>query len=379
MVFHEKRAEIIHLLEEWLPIPQNLDELHEWTESAEEVIDSYDLSEYEQMYMDALLGSYEEQFKLIIQQQIVPEVSNEVMDALCARNQIEQRTDAWYKQMTTIISASELGNLFASSYQRSKFVISKTQPYQPRKQQLAVPSGQMSAFDWGIRFEPVVKQIYEHLHRATIKELGRMIHQVDPRCAASPDGLIYTSAKKGRLIEIKCPVTREIDGTVPKDYYHQMQMQLHVTGLYACEYVEASFSSPYNREPMKHGPSCLLGTDGSYHGFIALIRYASLRAGQDFYYIYSPVNCDSDWIPMIDADEDIIEIIPWRLHQWSEQTVYKSNEWWRTTHLLIDEFWRDVEKCKRGEFKQQESSRPVKKQKPSNDVCMISFTRLDHS
>ena len=366
--------DIIYLLENWLETPTTYAEMNEWLCSADEIIYGFDLSVIEQRYIDMILDMYETQFTLMIQQR-TPIVSQLEMDALLARTQTEQRTEEWYKQMTTIISASELGNLFASAYQRSKFVISKTKPYVRRQQDLAVSSSRMSAFDWGIRFEPVVKQIYEHMHSATIKDLGRMIHPGDPRCTASPDGLIYHStnpSKQGRLIEIKCPVTREIDGSIPKDYYHQMQMQLHVTGLHECEYVEASFSSQYNQECVKKGPPCL------YYGVIALVRRGIVQHGQEYDYIYGPLQCD-DWQPMVDAEDDIVEIIPWRLYQWSEQVVYRNDEWWRTTYPLIEEFWRDVEKCNRGEFQQIESKRPTKKLKPNHDACMITFTKLDHN
>lgn len=60
----------------------------------------------------------------------------EYLDELLARKQTEQRTEEWYQQMSTIISASELGNLFASPYQRAKFVKSKTVPYKIRNQPL---------------------------------------------------------------------------------------------------------------------------------------------------------------------------------------------------------------------------------------------------
>lgn len=73
--------------------------------------------------------------------------------------------------MSTIISASELGKLFGSPRERAKLVVSKTVPYPERNQPLAVLSDYMSAFDWGIRFEPVVKQIYEDKYGTIIKEL----------------------------------------------------------------------------------------------------------------------------------------------------------------------------------------------------------------
>jgi hypothetical protein len=275
--------------------------------------------------------------------------------------------------MNSILSASELGNLFASPRQRAKMVLSKTVPYESRFAPLAVPSDSMSAFDWGIRFEPVVKQIYEYKYNTDVRELGRLIHPTYNKCSASPDGLVYScpkSERTGRLIEIKCPVTREIDGSIPKDYYAQIQMQLHVTGLKNCDYVEAVFSSKYNNTAEKYGP-------GLFTGFVALIRYPEMKGDNEFYYIYSPVNAENEWTPEIKENEELVEIIPWRLIQWSEQIVTRSEEWWQSIKPIIDNFWEDVEKAKRGEFVIPESTRPAKK--PREEKCMIIFNKCDEN
>jgi len=380
-MFHEKLKTIIHLFDAWLPLPQDHTQLEQWMESAQMIIDTFDIeSETELAYLDRILEMYHEQWTKILLKQSAANYSEipskEVLDALLSQKQLEQRTSEWYHQMATIISASELGHLFGSARERAKLVLSKTVPYPSRNQPLAVVSERMSAFDWGIRFEPVVKQIYEHKYGTTIKELGRLSHQVDPRCTASPDGLIYHCPKNertGRLIEIKCPVTREIDGTVPKDYYAQMQMQLHVTGLTVCDYVEAVFTSPYNQGvALREGP-------GLYNGYIALVRRAEGTYGNDFYYVYSPVNCEAEWPDTvkheIKMDEEVVEIIPWSVHQWSEQQVRRNEEWWRALQPTIEAFWEDVEKAKRGEFTVPESTRPAKK--PKTEQCMIVFTKCD--
>ena len=151
-----------------------------------------------------------------------------------------------------------------------------------------------------------------------------------------------------------------------------MQLQLHVTGLAACDYIEAAFSSPYNNDNVKEGPAL-------YSGFIVLVRHSIPQSGQEYYYVYSPINCDNSWQPMVE-DDDMVEIIPWRLYKWSEQVVYKSEEWWQKTCPVIEEFWRDVEKCKRGEFTAIDSTRPTKKLKAAREEkCMITFTRLPTS
>lgn len=377
MLFQEKLKALIELFEKWLSEPEDNVQLEQWIEAADDLSYSFEFSDSEQTYVDRIIEMYEEQFKIKILQrnlQISKDIpSQEVLDELINRKQIEQRTPEWYAQMNSILSASELGNLFGSPRQRAKMVISKTQSYEPRYQPLAVPSDSMSAFDWGIRFEPVVKQIYEYKYGTTIKELGRLIHPTYNKCSASPDGLVYNCPKlerKGRLIEIKCPVTREIDGTVPKDYYAQMQMQLHVTQLKFCDYVEAVFSSKYNNTPEKIGP-------GLFNGYIALIRYSEMKGDSEFYYIYSPVNVDTEWQPEIKEGEELVEIIPWRLIQWHEQIVTRSEEWWASIKPIIDIFWEDVEKARCGEFVVPESTRPVKK--PREEKCMIIFNKLDEN
>jgi hypothetical protein len=376
MNFADKLRSLINLIENWLSEPEDNTQLEQWIESADILAYSYDFSDIEQTYVDRIMDMYEEQMKTKLAQKLktankdIPPI--EYLDELLNRKQIEQRTPEWYAQMATIISASELGNLFASPRQRAKMVVSKTLPYEARNQPLATTSDRMSAFDWGIRFEPVVKQIYEYKYGTVVKELGRLHHQIDSRCTASPDGLVYScpkSERTGRLIEIKCPVTREIDGSIPKDYYAQIQMQLHVTGLKLCDYVEAVFSSKYNNMPEKIGP-------GQYDGYIALVRYAEMKGTQEFYYIYSPVNCDINWAPEIGEDEEVVEMIPWRLIQWSEQIVTRSEEWWASIKPVIDNFWEDVEKAKRGEFVVPESTR-VKK--PKEEKCMIVFKKLDEN
>jgi hypothetical protein len=377
MHFHEKLKELISLLEKWLPDPQDNSQVQQWVQSADAIAYSFEFTDQEQTYVDRMIEMFQEQWKLQLEKgkiQPMEDIGEELFDhleELLQRKQTEQRTPEWYAQMVTILSASELGSLFAAPRQRAKLVVSKTQPYQIRNQYLAVPSDRMSAFDWGIRFEPVVKQLYEYKYEAMVKELGRMTHPSDPRCSASPDGLVYqchNKERRGRLIEIKCPVTREVDDNIPKDYYRQMQMQLHVTGLTCCDYVEAVFSSVYNQTPPREGPEL-------FHGCIALVQYSEVKNGQPYYYRYSPINCEQEWQPIIEDGEEIVEIIPWRLLQWNEQLVKRSEEWWISLQPIMEAFWMDVEKARQGDFVIPESTRAPKRKK--EELCQIIFQKLD--
>ncbi len=383
--FRTKLAEWLRLVENWLSEPEDSVQLQQWLESAEELADAYEFTSEEEGVVDHLLEAYEAQFRAKLERP--PSTSSdptlmERLDALLQQKQTEQRTPEWYRQMSEIISASELGQLFAAPRQRAKLVLSKTVPPVPRNQALAVYSDQMSAFDWGIRFEPVVKQIYEARYGVTLKELGRLQHPTHPQCMASPDGLVYHCPKgirTGRLVEIKCPVTRDIDGKISKDYYAQMQMQLHVTGLTHCDFVEAEFASPYAQLSPKQGPSTESGT-------IALVytpppphpesdpeEKREWSTHGSFHYEYSPVNAPSDWAPMLMGDAEVVEWIPWRLMKWCEQLVVRNEEWWVSLQPVLRTFWEDVEQAKQGLFTIPESTRPTKKAKTTEDVCRIQF------
>jgi YqaJ-like viral recombinase domain len=375
MLFQDTLKDLIDLFEKLLSNPQDSTQLEQWKDAVDHIIESHDFTDQEQELIDLLVEQYEEQHTKRIEyhqkKQITCIPSRDYIDELLNRKQHEQRTLAWYQQMATIISASELGSLFASPRERAKLVLSKTVPYPNRNQTLAVTSDRMSAFDWGIRFEPVVKQIYEYKYGTTIKELGRLTHSIDHRCTASPDGLVYScplEQRTGRLIEIKCPVSRKVDGIIPPQYYDQMQMQLHVTGLFICDFVEAVFSSKYNNIEMKDEP-------GLYHGLIAIVRYAEPKNGQDFYYVYSPLQCEPSWTPVLSQDEELVEITPWKLQQWSEQMVKRNEEWWTALQPVINTFWEDVEKAKQGEFTIPDSTRATKVAK--KEPCLIQFHKVD--
>lgn len=378
--FQKKLLEVIHLFDNWLIEPADTVQIEQWIENAKAIIYSFECHDEEEEYMDKIIEMYSSEFHDALES-FTTDIDISYMDELLQRKQTEQRTAEWYAQVSTVISASEISNLFSTDYQRGQFVQSKTHPPMPRNQPLAVMSERMSAFDWGIRFEPVVKQLYELKYSATIKDLGRLTHPEDNKCCASPDGLIYSTIasehkdRVGRLIEIKCPVTREINNSVPKEYYGQMQLQLHVTGVKVCDYVEVSFTSLYNsKHSPKEGPSM-------YYGFIALVRRLEIADGeQELYYKYGPVN-DMEWsqkeLERKSDTEEIVEMIPWRVMEWREEVIVRNEEWWLHLKPKMELFWEDVEKAKRGEFVAPESTRPKKKAKV--EQCQIIFTKLDEN
>ncbi len=281
--------------------------------------------------------------------------------ALIARKSTEQRTPEWYIQASKLLTASELGGIFGSPRARGQLVMAKAIPPTPEEierrcsKPLTCLSQHMSPFDWGIRFEPVVKQIYEHRYGVQIADLGRLVHPRDPRIAASPDGLIAaadannTAAKRlGSLVEIKCPITREIEvDKVPADYYTQMQLQLEVTDVDVCYYVEAKFRST---APIKYS---VVAGPAQYEGVIWLVEHLDPESGRETRrYVYGPVGFTGEDPPchMTGQNDFVIERIPWALLGWHEMEVRRSADWWAALQPRLEAFWADVEKARVGDF-----------------------------
>jgi hypothetical protein len=281
--------------------------------------------------------------------------------------QVEQRTEEWYKQARTILTASEIWTLMKSPRERGLLVMSKASDEQTRRggRQLCVPTEFMTAFDWGIRFEPVVKALYEFKYNLIVKDVGRIVHRTDKRVAASPDGVVLgSSLKTPRLLEIKCPVSREIGGEIPKEYYAQMQTQMEVTGAPICDYVEVTFRTVYKKGTvLTQGPA--LG-----HGIIWRVR----NEDDTEKYVYDCISYMGA-VKVIEGTphEDVcLEKIEWDLLGWHEVEVTRDTSWWENMLTKVDEFWDDVQLAVTGNFTVAESSRK-RRRVEEPDKCMIEF------
>jgi hypothetical protein len=303
--------------------------------------------------------------------------------ALIARQSVEQRTAAWYAQAARVLTASEFATILRPTRQRALLAHSKAFPPTPEeaaarfRSPLSCPSQYMSPFDWGIRFEPVVKQIYEHIHGVQITDLGRLMHQTDTRLAASPDGLISTGTDCsnpliGRLIEIKCPISRDIGGEIPEEYYAQMQLQLEVTGQDTCQYVETRFRSPAGPKTLVHeGPGRLAGVLWHVERIDPVTNEAKRR------YEYGPVGFPDLAEPpchLIGQYDKVLERVPWELLGWHEVEVRRSATWWFSASKAVDAFWADVAGSLAGTFVVPASKRPPRA--PKEEALLIAMPPL---
>ena len=288
--------------------------------------------------------------------------SSDHTHSLMLRPQTTQRSNDWYTEFKRCLTASEIYKAFGSPLCRGTLVMQKAGKIEisGRNGPSVCYKDKMNPFDWGICFEPVVKLILEMEWDAMIHECGRFIHLKDPRFAASPDGLILRAKKypemAGHLLEIKCPKTRTIGIKIPMEYFYQMQLQMEVTEVRACEYVEAKFEfvNDPNAKPKRAGLIAVVGCFNDEASDWLPCKY-----------VYGPVG-DLTWKPDLGLNERTLELNMWKCDAFHHERVHRDEAWFGTLWPKLYEFWEDVEKAKKGEFILPESSR-----KKKETTCLI--------
>ena len=86
----------------------------------------------------------------------------------------------------------------------------------------------------------MVRDLYDARHGQTSHEIGLVQHPVYKFLGGSPDGI----TESGRLLEIKCPLTRKIKPEVPVYYLPQIQLLLEIMDLEVCDFVQYKEGPP---------------------------------------------------------------------------------------------------------------------------------------
>lgn len=312
--------------------------------------------------------------------------ASEKIRSILERPQVAQRTEQWYIEGLKYLTGSQFSQLFASPYMRGQMVLEKaglTPPTQ-RSNRLVCTLEETGPFDWGIRFEPVVRAVYMDLTKTHVVDVGRLYHQTLGNLAASPDGLVVeaepgtdclgSASRLGRLVEYKAPPTRKLQQKIPKEYYMQMQVQMEVADIDACDYCEVKFYSPYKGTMVE--PKA--GTEGKhYRGWIALI----MRDGMLDRYEYSPFGVEgAAWSAglALGENERVYELIPWALEEYYLETVARDRAWWASVMPIVNAFWSDVEGARAGTWVPP-AANPRKKRKTEGETVVPTLEIQDES
>jgi hypothetical protein len=281
-----------------------------------------------------------------------------IVSSLRALPQTDQKSPAWFRESRELLTGHEFGSVCYGGAKTREAVVRK------KCSQLAVDEtittmnptvfcadedGRLSAFKWGWRFEPVVRAVFERVVAGgTVYDgLGRIRHPTLPRLAASPDGLILEGPRQGRLLEIKAPLSRILTGTIPLDYWCQMQLQAEVCGVEAVDYVEARLASSPVGPTAAQWAAAKLGVLG-----VLFVVSPSLEGSpKDYEYVYSPVfsnlaECLA-FRPDLSEGASVVETCVWWVEDWSTTTVLRNRRWWSTVgQPAYEAFWRDVDEAR---------------------------------
>ena len=363
----EHLSQCLETWEQVYPKPRHSDFIPDWKATMKgHIEESYSKEDLDAELVESITEGLLEAFSSWEAASFPEPVNHDEIHALMLRPQTAQRTTDWYSEFQLRLTASEISKVFGSPRERGTLVMMKAG-------KLEVPGrggpsvcykDAMTPFDWGTCLEPVVKQLVESEWDAMIHDCGRFVHLKDTRLAASPDGLILRSKKfpdmAGNLLEIKCPKSRKIGLKIPSDYYYQMQLQLEVTGMRACEYVEARLVF-VNEVAENENPV------GKAFGKIAVVGCFNedLATWMPCKYVYGPLG-DLSWKPTLGLNEQTLELNTWVCEAYHHERVQRDEAWFNSLKPKLEEFWLDVEKAKVGDFTLPESSR-----KKKDTVCMI--------
>jgi len=265
----------------------------------------------------------------------------------------EQRSKEWYEIREHLLTASSLADALGKGHfqTRDDLLISKTSPTSK-----AFSKASLDIMQWGVKYEPVATEFYEHLHNLKIIEFGLIPHPKLSVFGASPDGICDIGSPngyEGRMLEIKCPPKRKFTHEVPKHYWMQMQGQLEVCDLEECDFFQVKLEEYHDINDYEKD---FLHDDGLQHGLTSealpkgLVISYKQRDDTNIEYKYSPwlssldtINNWKDTVVKELSDEYIIhEMKWWRIERYECTLVRRDKGWWLSVVPAIIQFWKDV-------------------------------------
>lgn len=306
-------------------------------------------------------------------------VKREVFDVLRAIISPAQRSEGWFAKRDGAITASDGGcvlgvNKYEPAY---KFLLKKVLG--------SDFTGNEACYN-GKKYENIATMIYGYRSNVQIDEFGLLIHPKYSFLGASPDGIvnhykldgIHKTNSVGTMLEIKCPLSREIktSGSVleicPEYYWVQVQLQLECCDLDVCDFwqcklyeyesrsewlADTSPTEPYRSAKSNFEKGCVIQLlPLKKIDAVASYKYNSV-VYNDSIFIYppkvemSPYECDvwvSEQMAQIHenpayADYYMDRVIYWRLEKSSCLPIKRDRAWFEANLPKLREMWDYVE------------------------------------
>jgi len=292
-----------------------------------------------------------------------------------------QKTPEWYASRHNMLTASNLWKALGSETQFNSLVYEKCTPFNPTDYKwrgvISDPTS-TNPMNWGVKYEPLSRMIYEMRNRTTVEDFGCIPHPKYPFIGASPDGIVVdeNSPLYGRMIEIKNIVNRPITGIPLEAYWIQMQLQMEVCDLDECDFIETRFAEfDTDLEFYEYVDTNQETTGGAqYKGVILFMipRYDEKQIPDPLAtskYVYMPLGLPTNraaveqWIDTQRKEQPgyvVYYTMYWKLLEYSCITVLRNTHWFRAVLHKIEHCWQTIER-ERVEGYAHRASQPRKK------------------
>lgn len=161
-------------------------------------------------------------------------IDKKILDLIARSLKAPQKSPEWLRQRHNILSSSEVASALDANLHESSIELLKRKCSPLLDNDLTTSK----SINWGEKYEPIAKEIFEKITNEKIMDVGLIIHSNIPWLGASPDALVLSK----KLLEIKCPFHRHIvDGRIPYYYWIQTQMQMEVCDLDECYFLQCRF------------------------------------------------------------------------------------------------------------------------------------------
>lgn len=177
------------------------------------------------------------------------------IEFLKSKPQPEQKSEEWLKLRMGCITATGFAEMLNEDPHHHPFslILSKCRPE---------PFIEGPAVHHGKKYEEIANMYYGYRNNIKVFEYGLLKDDEIKELGASPDGICEKETMDGKLsklvgrcLEIKCVLTRKLkdtgklDGDIcPHQYYLQMQVQMHVTGMNECDFLQCKIVEYDNYE-----------------------------------------------------------------------------------------------------------------------------------
>lgn len=138
-----------------------------------------------------------------------------------------QKSDEWLKLRGNMITASDAGTVVGDNpYETVDDFILKKCGYGEFKGNEATKHGDT--------YEDEARNLYCEKSGEVVHEIGLHPHPNYNWIGGSPDGL----TESGKLLEIKCPLRRSLNGEIPKYYIAQVQLLMEILDLDETDFIQ---------------------------------------------------------------------------------------------------------------------------------------------